>query len=811
MAVKKSELYSSLWDSCDQLRGSMDASQYKDYILVLLFMKYVSDRSRSSLVEIPAGASFADMIKLKGKDDIGDRMNKIIGAMARANELTGVITVADFNDDDKLGRGKDKVDRLTNLISIFERPELDFSKNMAEGDDLLGDAYEYLMRLFATESGKSKGQFYTPAEVSRIMAKLIGINNSKTQEETLYDPTCGSGSLLLKASDEAPFGITIYGQEYDNATRALCVMNMWLHNNPDSEILLGNTLSNPQFNDSITGALKQFDFAVANPPFSYKSWRNGWDPEHDIYKRFDGYALPPDKNGDYSFLLHMVKSLKAKGKGCIVMPLGVLFRGNSESQIRKRLVEQGYIKGIIGLPPNLFYGTGIAASLIVIDKEHANERTSIFMIDASKGFIKDGNKNRLREQDIHKIVDTFSNLHEIPKYSRDVPIDEISNEKNDFNLNIPRYIDSQDQEDLQDIQAHLSGGIPLHDVEQLNEYWQVFTTLKNELFKSSGRTGYMELTMESEKVMECILNHPDSFHFKQILLEDYKEWETQTISYLEVLERGANPKQVINTISENLLKVFSEKQLIDKYDVYQLLMDYWFEIMQDDSYVLSTGGWSAGKELIRLMKKNPKGVEKTISGLEGLEGRVLPTSLIIKEYLPELLVEIEETESELESIQARENEIDEEHGLEGGMLEDAYDDGKTTKKNLQEILKILGRRNEENAETWDLMKEYLELISKETDRKQQLKELKQVLEEKVVAKYPRLSEEEIKSLLVQKKWLASIGERVESELDNISNRLSNRIKDLAQRYEKPMVQIEKEVEELTSKVEEHLKAMGMVL
>ncbi len=392
MAVKKSELYSSLWAGCDELRGSMDASQYKDYVLVLLFMKYVSDKG-GKLVDIPEGGSFADMVKLKGKADIGDRINKIIGELAKANDLTGIITVADFNDDEKLGKGKDKVDRLSNLIEIFEKPELDFSGNQAEGDDILGDAYEYLMRHFATESGKSKGQFYTPAEVSRIMAKVIGVNNSKSPSETIYDPTCGSGSLLLKAADEAPFGISIYGQENDNATRALAVMNMWLHGNPTSDIRQGNTLSSPEFTNDTTGELEQFNYAVANPPFSYKSWMNGLDPTNDIYKRFDGYdAVPPKKNGDFAFLLHLIKSLKSDGKACIVLPLGVLFRGNAESDIRKKLIQKGYIKGIIGLPANLFYGTGIAASLIVIDKEDAKQRKDIFLIDASKGYIKEGNK-----------------------------------------------------------------------------------------------------------------------------------------------------------------------------------------------------------------------------------------------------------------------------------------------------------------------------------------------------------------------------------------------------------------------------------
>ena len=221
MPIKKSELYSSLWKSCDELRGGMDASQYKDYVLVLLFVKYVSDKyagKPDALIDVPPGGGFADMVALKGDKEIGDKINKIIGKLAAANELKGVIDLADFNDPDKLGRGKEMVDRLSNLVAIFETPGLDFSKNRAEGDDLLGDAYEYLMRHFATESGKSKGQFYTPAEVSRIKAKVIGIAWAKSQDQTAYDPTCGSGSLLLKAAAEAPHGITIYGQEIDNAT-----------------------------------------------------------------------------------------------------------------------------------------------------------------------------------------------------------------------------------------------------------------------------------------------------------------------------------------------------------------------------------------------------------------------------------------------------------------------------------------------------------------------------------------------------------------------------------------------------------------
>jgi len=388
MAIKKSELYGSLWKSCDELRGGMDASQYKDYVLALLFVKYVSDKyagQRDALIDVPAGGGFADMVALRGDKEIGEKINKIIGRLAEANDLKGVIDVADFNDADKLGKGKEMVDRLSNLVSIFNTPALDFRGNRAEGDDILGDAYEYLMKNFATQSGKSKGQFYTPAEVSRIMAKVIGIGAAGSSQQAIYDPTCGSGSLLLKAHDEAPVDVTIYGQEMDNATAALAKMNMILHDCPTAEIWQDNTLSEPHFKNG-DGSLKTFDYAVANPPFSTKAWSNGFDPANDLYGRF-AYGIPPAKNGDYAFLLHILASLKSTGKAAVVLPHGVLFRGNAESAIRRDIVRRGFIKGIIGLPANLFYGTGIPACIIVLDKENAGARKGIFLIDASKGLL----------------------------------------------------------------------------------------------------------------------------------------------------------------------------------------------------------------------------------------------------------------------------------------------------------------------------------------------------------------------------------------------------------------------------------------
>jgi type I restriction enzyme M protein len=815
MAIKKSELYSSLWAGCDELRGGMDASQYKDYVLVMLFMKYVSDKN-DPMIELPPDASFYDMVKQKGKPDIGDKINKIIGEFAKANGLTGVITVADFNDDDKLGKGKDKIDKLTNLISIFEKPELNFSSNRAEGDDLLGDAYEYLMRHFATESGKSKGQFYTPAEVSRIMAKVIGISRSKSQADTIYDPTCGSGSLLLKAADEAPHGITIYGQENDNATRALAVMNMWLHGNADAEIVRENTLASPQFTHDTTGELKQFDYAVANPPFSHKAWMNGLDPINDIYRRFEGYdAVPPKKNGDYAFLLHLIKSLKSKGKACIVLPLGVLFRGNAEADIRKKIIQKGYIKGIIGLPPNLFYGTGIAACLIVMDKENAAQRKTIFMIDASKGFIKDGNKNRLREQDIHRIVDTFNHGIEIPKYSRSIPLDEIAGPKNDYNLNIPRYIDSQEEEDIQDIEAHLSGGIPKRDVIALEKYWTVYPSLKNELFTPiDHRPDYYRLIVAGEDIKPVIFRHPEFTLFAKQMDAVFDRWKKETIAFAGELDKGIKPKQMIRIISENLLQHYAEKPLTDQYAMYQHLMDYWIETMQDDFYELAADGWIAGNGVGRMERKTRKGdkeVSKPVAGIEGLQGRLIPPALIIREFFnPEKKV-LDDLEAQTETLAAAMEELREEHGGEDGLLSNAVDDkGKISKANLSKAVKDLSGRHADNPEEYDILHKYKKLMEDEKKAQDKIKVCKADLEKKVIARYPRLSIDEIKTLVIEKKWMISMEQRIRTEMDNISHRLTRRIKELAERYETPLPRLSAEVEEVTARVENHLKKMGFV-
>jgi type I restriction enzyme M protein len=799
MAIKKSELYSSLWKSCDELRGGMDASQYKDYVLVLLFIKYVSDKyagEKYASILIPDCGSFKDMVTLKGKKDIGENINKIIAKLAEANELKGVIDVADFDNSDKLGKGKEKVDRLSNLIGIFQNESLDFSKNKAEGDDILGDAYEYLMRHFATESGKSKGQFYTPAEVSRVIAKVIGINQAKSQDQTIYDPTCGSGSLLLKAADEARHGVTIYGQEMDNATAALAKMNMILHGNPTAEIWQDNTLSTPYFQNT-DGSLKTFDFAVSNPPFSSKAWSNGFDPANDLYERFkDG--IPPDKNGDYAFLLHLIRSLKSKGKGAIILPHGVLFRGNVEAEIRKNIIRKGFIRGIIGLPANLFYGTGIPACIVVIDKENADGRKGIFMIDAGKGFIKDGNKNRLREQDIHKIVDVFNKQAEILKYSRMVSVEEI--ERNDYNLNIPRYIDSQEAEDIQDIGAHLLGDIPGQDIDDLDNYWQVYPTLKDALFTLSSREGYVTLTIPPDEIKHTIFSHPEFTDYTREIDTAFNKWKDECIPILKNLDVDTKPKEVIHNLSKSILASFADKDLIDHYDIYQHLMTYWIETMQDDVYMISTDGWKA--ELSRVNQKKDE-----------WDSELVPKQLVIKRYFAAEQKAIEQLEADRDDISRRIEEMEEEHSGEEGLMEEVKSDkGKISKGNVQKRIKEIKKDiDADDLKELNVLKAYLKLIDEEAKAKKQIKDVQKALDNRVIDRYKVLTEDEIKTFVVDDKWMAAIGGDVKSEMERISQRLARRIKELAERYATPMPELNANVGELEMKVNGHLEEMGFDL
>ncbi len=793
----------------------MDASQYKDYVLSLLFVKYVSDRysGPASLLDVPTGGSFADLVKLKGDPEIGDKINKVIAKLAKANGLEDVIISkdADFNNPAKLGSGKEMVDRLSNLISIFDDPRLNFSTNVADGDDLLGDAYEYLMRHFATESGKSKGQFYTPSEVSRIMAKAIGVGNAMSAKQTIYDPTCGSGSLLLKAHAEAKsgsgFDLAVYGQEMDNATAALSRMNMILHNCPTAEIAPNySTLSTPAFKDEKDSTkLKTFDYIVANPPFSVKTWSNGFDPANDLYNRFE-YGLPPKKNGDYAFLLHILTSLKSTGKAAVVLPHGVLFRGGSEGTIRKKLISRGFIKAIVGLPTNLFYGTGIPAAIIILDKEGAEVRQGIYMVDASKGFTKDGPKNRLRDRDTHKIIDALEQQGELKGYSRFVPTSEIIDSKNDFNLNLPRYIDSSASDDVQDLSAHMFGGIPNADIDALENYFAVMPTLRSALFEPFTREGYSLLKVEPNQVLETIYSDK---HYKAFITnaeKSYQVWFEEFISKMLSMKSGSRPKLIIEELSETLLNESSNLPLVDSYAIYQELMSYWTSTLQDDSFLIASVGWLEAAQL-HLVTDASDSVDAT-SGKSKFRSDLLPVQILIDAYLPKLRDQLVDCENEIENLQTGLDSIIEEHGGDDGLLDDVLSD----KRKL--VKKALSTRIKEIAGDPDFIEEYDLLclcsgIQEKLDvQSQKIKSLKHKLNESVLVHYKNLDEKTIKNL-AQLKWSTALSKAIDSVRLQVAEDLVNHISVLGERYDDVLPSLTATVQALELKVNQHLVSLGI--
>ncbi|HGO6128990.1 TPA: type I restriction-modification system subunit M [Burkholderia cepacia] len=833
MALKKSELYSSLWQSCDALRGGMDASQYKDYVLVLLFIKYVSDKYAGKPYQpltIPSGASFADMVALKGDKEIGDKINKkIIAPLVAANAQLSLSDFPDFNDATKLGTGKEMVDRLTDLVAIFESKSLDFSKNRADGDDILGDAYEYLMQHFATESGKSKGQFYTPAEVSRVIAQVLGIGAAKTTPDTtVYDPTCGSGSLLLKVADAAHSKLTLYGQEKDSATSGLARMNMILHDNPTAEIKQGNTLADPKFHEGKAGneSLKVFDYVVANPPFSDKRWSTGIDPLNDPWQRFDAFGVPPTKQGDYAYLLHIVRSLKSTGRAACILPHGVLFRGNAEADIRRALIRKGYIEAIIGLPANLFYGTSIPACIVVIDKSRAAERVAagngIFMIDASQGFMRDGPKNRLRERDIHRIVDAFQRRQPVPRYARQVSLEEI--EKNEHNLNLPRYIESRVPEDRQDIEGHLLGGIPEADVSApdslVSRYWAVCPQLKRTLFKRN-RPGYLALAVDKAAIKSTIHGHPEFVGFIDRMNAHFATWRDVQAKALKVLlASGSQPKRVIAELSESLLSHYLGQPLIDAYAVYQHLMDYWAQTMQDDCYLIAGGGWKA--QTYRLIETDKKGRQRD----KGWACDLVPKALIVSRYFAKEQDALDALQAELEGVSAKLAELEEEHSGEdaafGGFdkinvaavkdrLREIEDELEVEIKAAQRGKRGITTANEPNDAITDELRvllDWLRLAAEQSALKKRMKEADAELDAAAYARYPKLTEAEVQELVVDDKWLATLDAAVHGEMNRLSQQLTARLKELAERYEVPLPRLNERVAERESRVNRHLEKMG---
>lgn len=809
MAIKKSQLYSALWESCNALRGSMDASQYKDYVLIVLFVKYLSDKvgQPGFRLRVPEGCRFKDFVALKQDDKIGEKMNTKLEAIKEMNaRQIGDLALPNFNDPTKLGSGRTMVDTLSKLIGVFENDALDFSHNRAADDDLLGDAYEYLMKNFAAESGKSKGQFYTPAEVSRVMAKLLRIDELDRAEHTIYDPACGSGSLLLRALAEASNPrVSIFGQEKDSSTAALAKLNMLLHGISSADIKVGDTLADPQFKQY--GMVSTFDVCVANPPFSMKNWLAS-GMKNDQYNRWIATLLPPDKCGDYAFLLHLIASMKTdEGRGACILPHGVLFRGNAEYDIRKHIVKQHYIKGIIGLPPNIFFGTGIPASIVIIDKKNKDSRKGIFFIDAKDGFKKDGAKNRLREQDIKRIVDAWNAQQPIDHYCRLVEWSEI--ERNDYNLSIPRYIQLKDTEIQHDIEAHLHGGLPAHDVDEMQEYWNACPSLKVSLFNNTAN-GYYHLKPAKADIAQVIEKDPSYVSQNGRFSTLLNKWKAEIMPQMKAVGQGARPMELIAKWSESLLdKAKEHSGLVDAYEVYDVLLNYWADVMQDDCYMIANDGWTYPE--VKALKSG-KGDKKKAIMYDEIVCDLVPVSIVLAEYFTAETTKIAKLSFSIESLQQELSYLVESNTDVFRFNYDDEDD-KPVNVKIADVKKAI-----KNAKTDGTTKEYLAILklwestyTKKEGYVSQWKQKRTELTEEVVVKYAALTEDEIKMLVVERKWLASVVGGCEALMQNVTHHITSDVTSLAERYEVTLGATEGKVNDLEQEVLRSLKEMGFIL
>ena len=879
MALKKSEIYSTLIKCANKLRSNsgIGAESFKNYVLIILFLKYISDRVKSgerTMLIIPKGCSFDDIIALKGKKIIGEEINKIIAKIAEVNELQDVINLTDHDFcDKKLGNPDDSSKLISELVAAFQDGGLDFSQNRAADDDLIGDAYEYLMRNFASQAGKDKGQFYTPTEVSRLMALLIGIDQDERPNVSAYDPTCGSGSLLLRVRAASKHNVSLDGQDIDPANIELSYLNMLIHGCETPDIRVGDTLNRPQHTKQTANGspeLCQYDYVVSNPKFSLHNWMSE-AKENDIYGRWNKtIGVPPQQYGDFAFLLHCVRSLKHDGKCAIILPNGVLTRGGEEQRLRKWLVdEQHILSGIIAFPANAFFGTSIAGNVLILDKRRVDD--GVFFIDASDLGYKDADsKIRLREQDIKRIIDVWRARKDVPHFAHLATYERIKQdgesgegqyqiERNDFALNLSLYVTPVDKEVHQNIEAHLHGGIPVADIDRLEYYWDICPKLRHALFVPL-RDGFVRLKVDKSAISSTINANSDFRHQAQVFSDTLHQWCSAMLPKMRAVGIDNDPKSLIAEWGQMLLDMFLKcPSLVNAYDVYDQLLGYYTESLQDDLYMISRDGWKP--VLILPTKRNAK--------LTDLVCDLLPVDLAIAHFLPELKAQLCEAESKLASIQERiESHLDEN--------EDCFDDslfyGKLNASNLKrkierckahkltekerQIIKsmmpLLEKTNKENKARLDTMlkqhrhlfpaecakitkkivntlltnsdnwefstseqlsawTDYSDMLEEEAGCKNDIKDLSARIYASVVEVYKTLAPDTVRDIIVREKWLAAIEARIQIEMVNVTHSIAADVTELSKRYEFTLSQLNDSFAKKEADVLNHLKEMGFEL
>ena len=830
--MNKQELANRIWESANKMRSKIEANEYKDYILGFIFYKYLSDQEIKFLKEndfddadikdlredeietleyvqrnIGYFISYENLFSTwisKGRDfDVSD-VRDALSAFNRLIYPTHKKVFDKVFDTLQTGLSKlgDSSNSQTKAISGLLQLIKDIPMDGKQDYDVLGFIYEYLISQFAANAGKKAGEFYTPHEVSVLMSEIVAEHLKGEKEIKIYDPTSGSGSLLINIGNsiskymEEYNNIKYYAQELKENTYNLTRMNLVMRGiKPDNIVTRnGDTLEEdwPFFdeNDPVNTYNPLYvDAVVSNPPYS-----QAWDPsnkEHD--PRYSRFGLAPKGKADYAFLLHDLFHIKPDGIMTIVLPHGVLFRGGEEGQIRKNLIENNHIDTIIGLPANIFFGTGIPTIIIVLKQKREN--TDTLIIDASKGFIKEGKNNKLRASDIKRIVDAVMNRESIDKFSRLVSREEIRS--NDYNLNIPRYVDSSEPAETWDLYASMFGGIPMTEIDGLEEYWKAFPTLKSALFTNSD-IPYVELA--TEDIKNTIKNHADIKTFENAFKDAFADFHLYLKEeWIEKMEHVEISKSE-NVISENIFKRLDQVPLIDKYEAYQILDDEWGKIAVDLE-IIQTEGFAATKKVDpNLVTKKKDGKEQEIQ--DGGMGRVIPFELVQKELLSDRYKELREKEARLAEIPSLYEEIIEdmtEEEKDGQVLNDNNDAfiPKEVTKKLKELKKEAP--TEEVKSFIDKLDRYERLSKEEKDLKKEIKS--------ETAKLHMLTKETIENLtdsmvceLLDKKWIGNLLESINKLPDTIVDNLVSKIQALVSKYKTTYFELEKEIKETEIKL-----------
>lgn len=826
--MNKQQLASKIWESANKMRSKIEANEYKDYILGFIFYKFLSEKQVSFFKKM--GYSADDMIyAVEEEENLVNASKSEIGYFIGYNHLfsTWISKGKDFD----VGDVHDALSAFTRLIApkhqklfdgIFKTLETGLSKlgdssanqtrsisdlihlindipmDNRQDYDVLGFIYEYLISNFAANAGKKAGEFYTPHEVSLLMSEIVANHLKDRSDIRIYDPTSGSGSLLInigratsKYADNK-INIRYYAQELKENTYNLTRMNLVMRGISPYNITTrnGDTLEGdwPYFDDSDpvnTYDPLFVDAVVSNPPYSQQ-----WDPAgKDNDPRFSEYGVAPKSKADYAFLLHDLYHLRGDGIMSIVLPHGVLFRGGEEGEIRKNLIEKNRIDVIIGLPANIFFGTGIPTIIMILKKEKTN--TDVLMIDASKGFEKVGKNNRLRSSDIKRITDTVISRMSINKYAKLVSRDEIRN--NDYNLNIPRYVDSSEGNESFDIYASMFGGIPESEINELSEYWNAFPSLKSALFKNDG-VPYSELN--NADIRSVVMNNPDvkgylSSKYSSVMNSLSVLLENELIGNMQNLD--VNKEEAV--IADDIFTRIESISLIDKYSCYQLLDDEWNKIEQDLE-VIQTEGFDVVRKVdpnIVIKKKDGRDQEVT----DGYAGRIIPFELVEKTFLKDEYSELKTLENRLEEIASACTEIAESFDEEDKQ-EPLYPEGSeeysaaAVQKEAKRIRKE--KLSSDDEESYEYKVCALDsLIKEEKDLKAELKKESAEIQKKTKAFIEQLSDEEAKELL-KEKWISPIITSLSSIPDSIINDLISKVQKLSEKYETTYSDIEQQIQ-----------------